>query len=165
MILTSHALVGASLTNLFPNTPVIGFEIAFASHYIIDMIPHTDYDISDFIQHEEKTVKSILKNAAATLHLLFIVADFVVGILLCVLFFVRDEKSLILTLAGIAGGVMPDFLQFLYFKYKRQPWIFIQKIHDKFHFTKELENQKFWGIFFQFALPIFLLTIYFLFKN
>jgi hypothetical protein len=165
MILTSHAIVGASLANVLPNNPVVGFGLAFISHYAIDMIPHTDYDISNFLQHETKTIKSILRNAGAALHLLFIVADFIFAILLCILFFVRDGKSLTITLMGITGGVLPDFLQFLYFKYKKQPWIFFQRIHDKFHFTKELRNQEFWGIFFQFALPVCFLTIYFLVKR
>ncbi len=165
MILTPHAIIGATLTNVIPNEPALGFALAFLSHYALDILPHTDYDISNFLNAETKTVKSIFKNAGAALHLLFIAFDFLLAIFLCVLFFVRDEKSLIITLVGIIGGVLPDFLQFLFYKYKNQPWKFTQKIHDKFHHEAEGEDKRVRGILLQIILPTCFLIVYFLIKK
>jgi hypothetical protein len=165
MILTPHAIVGAALANLFPNDPALGFGLAFASHYVLDMMPHTDYDISGFLDTKNKTVKSIFKETKSALHLLLIVADFIFAIFLCFLIFVRNRQSLILTLVGIIGGLLPDFFQLLYYKFKCQPWTFFQKIHDRLHALIKVKNEKFWGILFQFVVPIFVLVIYFLVKH
>jgi ABC-type enterochelin transport system permease subunit len=166
MILTPHAIVGAALANMFPNEPVLGFGLAFASHYALDMIGHTDYDISNFLDKDTKTVKSIFKSFGAALHFMFIIFDFVAAIFLCFLFFVRDKKSLMITLIGIAGGVLPDLFQFLYYKYKHEPWIFLQKVHDKIHHVFfEDSGNKIFGVFFQFFIPFCFLVIYYFVKN
>jgi len=162
MILTPHAIVGAALANIFPSDPALGFGLAFVSHYVLDMMPHTDYKIDNFVDKETKTVRSIFKSAGSALHLLSIAFDFLIAMFLCVLFFVRDEKSALITLVGIVGGLLPDFFQFLYLKYKNQPWIFLQKVHDKLHF--EIKT-KYLGILVQIFLPILILVIYFLIKK
>jgi hypothetical protein len=162
MILTPHAIVGAALANIFPSDPALGFGLAFISHYVLDMMPHTDYKIDNFVDKETKTVKSIFKSAGSALYLLSIAFDFLIAMFLCVLFFVRDEKSALITLVGIVGGLLPDFFQFLYLKYKNQPWIFLQKVHDKLHF--EIKT-KYLGILVQIFLPILILVVYFLIKK
>ena len=168
MILTPHAIVGAAITNLIPSDPALGFGLAFASHYVLDMLPHTDYDISGFIDDKTKTVKPLFKNTKSALHILFISLDLIVAISICFLIFVRDKQSLYLTLVGIVGCLLPDFFQFLYFKYKNQPWIFYQKIHDKFHHPKivnKTTKEKIIGTSLEIILPIFFIIIYFLLKN
>jgi hypothetical protein len=165
MILTPHAIVGAALANIFPSDPALGFGLAFLSHYVLDVLPHTDYDVSNFMDKDSKTVKSIFKNTGSALHFLFIIIDFVIAIFLCILFFVRDGKSLLLTFIGIIGGLLPDFFQFLYYKYKNQPWIFYQKIHDKLHHTIKTRNEKLLGMLFDLALPICILIFYFFIKT
>ena len=46
MTLTTHAVVGAAIATSMPNHPVIGFTLAFASHFVLDAIPHWDYKLS-----------------------------------------------------------------------------------------------------------------------
>ena len=92
MILTPHAIIGASLVNIFPNDPALGFGLAFFSHYVLDMLPHKDYDIDNFLETETKTVKSIFHNAGAALHLLFISLDFIVAIFY-VFYFLFEMKK------------------------------------------------------------------------
>ncbi len=140
MIIIPHAIIGATLTNSLASNPFLGFGLAFVSHYVLDILPHTEYKISDFLDVKTKSIKSIFNNKAAALHFLFIIADLVVAVLLCVLLFVRDEKSAWMTLLGISAGILPDVFQFLYYKFKTQPWVFLQKIHDKFHF--DIKNKK-----------------------
>jgi hypothetical protein len=45
MILTTHAVVGAALATFLPSHPVIAFAVGFASHFVLDAIPHVDYPI------------------------------------------------------------------------------------------------------------------------
>lgn len=166
MILTPHAIVGTTLANIVPYDPALGFGLAFLSHYALDMLPHTDYDVSGFVDTKTKTVKSIFKETKSAIHLLLIVADFVIAIFLCIFIFVRNRQSLFLTLIGIIGGLLPDIFQFLYYKYNSQPWVFYQKIHNKLHALIKVKNEKFWGIFLQIVIPIsFILIYFFIFHN
>lgn len=45
MILTSHAIVGVAAASVFPSHPILAFSVAIASHYIVDAIPHWEYDL------------------------------------------------------------------------------------------------------------------------
>ena len=164
MILTSHALVGSALSNIVPNNPVIGFGLAFASHYLIDAVPHRDYDIEDFIDDETKTVKSIFHNAKAFLRFMLILGDFVFALFICSLIFVHDEKSLYATMVGVAGGVLPDFLLFLAFKFKKSFWRYFYKVHNFFHSKDRMRDKLVRGISSQILLPVLIILIYILIK-
>lgn len=162
MILTPHAIVGAVITNVLPNDPALGFGLAFASHYVLDILPHTEYSVSNLFDSKSKTLNSVFKNYKVALNILSILIDFIIAIFLCVIIFVRDRRSFLLTFAGIIGGLLPDFLQFMYYKFKGEPWLFYQKIHDKLHKLIKVKNEKFWGTFLQIVIPIFSIVIYFL---
>ena len=165
-----HAVAGAALANMLPNNPFLGFALAFASHYVLDMIPHKDYSIDNFLKKETRTAMSIFQNAGAALHFLFVVFDFILAIFLCFLFFVRDEKSIVITLIGLVGGILPDFFQFMYYKHKHQPWIFLQNIHDRVHhILVKNDDEKslsffIFGIAIQFVLPFVIIITYYLIK-
>jgi hypothetical protein len=45
MILTTHAVVGAAIASFVPSHPATAFALGFASHFILDAIPHVDYPI------------------------------------------------------------------------------------------------------------------------
>lgn len=162
MILTPHAIVGAAIANLVPENPELGFLLAYASHYALDMIPHRDYDIDGFFDEKEKTFRSVLTSARSALKLVMIGSDFFIGAGICILLFVRNRESLIATLAGIAGGVLPDFLQLVYYTFKKHPWTGFQKIHDFFHAKDKMKDKPVRGILVQIFAPIVVLGIYFL---
>lgn len=44
MLYTPHFLTGAAIVKLVPN-PVIGLPLAFASHILLDLTPHNDFDL------------------------------------------------------------------------------------------------------------------------
>ena len=165
MVLTPHSIVGAAIANLIPENPELGFALAYASHYAIDMIPHRDYDIDHFFDKEKKTFKSVFKNAKARFNLLVVGLDFLIGVGICFLLFVRNRQSLILTLVGIVGGVLPDVLQFIYYTFKKQPWIFFQKIHDIFHNQDKMMDRPMKGTLVQIVTILVFLVIYFYFKK
>ncbi len=164
MILTAHTIVGSAVANLVPNSPVLGFVLAYGSHYLIDTIPHRDQYIDPFFDKDWKTYGSIFSNLKSMLGVLLIGGDVLIGIILSFIIFVRGEASLIATIVGIVGGVLPDFLQFLYYKFKKQPWIFTQKIHDFFHSKNEMKDKTFLGILSQATCTFVFIAVYFLFR-
>ncbi len=164
MILTTHAIVGSAVANLVPQNPVLGFILAFASHYLIDTIPHRDYNIDNLVEKDSKSIGAIFKNLKSMLVLLLIGGDFFIGIILSFLIFARGEASLVATLVGIIGGVLPDFLQFLYFKFKKKPWTLTQKFHYFFHSPNEMKDKPFLGILNQIICSGTFIAVYFLFR-
>jgi len=164
MILTSHAIIGSAISNLVPDAPAFGFVLAFAGHYLTDMIPHYDYNIDNFIDHDTKAVNSIFTNVKARLSFLIVVSDFIFALFLTYLIFVRDEKSLYATLAGAIGGVLPDLLQFFCYYFKKWPWTAIQKIHKFFHNKDEMRDRPVRGFVTQIIVVFFVLFVYFLIK-
>ncbi len=163
MILIPHTIVGAAVTNLFPNHPMIGFALALGSHYALDMIPHAEYKLDGFFDENSRTMKSIWNNTKAYFHLFRVALDLLIGIILCAIIFVRGEQSLFLTALGVFAGILPDFFQFLYFKYKKEPWIFLQKVHDFFHNSNK-EQKIFWGSLSQIFSVVCFVAVYFWFR-
>jgi hypothetical protein len=164
MILTPHAIVGAAIANIIPSEPALGFSLAFLSHYVLDTIPHKDYNINSFMNKNTKKVIPIFKNIWSTLSFFAIIFDFIFAIFICTIFFIRDGKSAIITMVGIIGAVLPDLFQYYYYKYKKQPFIFFQKINDRFSYDSD-KASLFWGILSQIILPVIFLTLYFYITN
>lgn len=171
MTLTTHSIVGAAIANLMPANPEFGFALAYASHYLSDMIPHAELvseesiiekDDPNNFSYKAKNLKSIFFDAKSSFGFLIIGIDFLVALALCWLLFVRNRQSLIATIAGVAGGLLPDFLQFLYYKFKKEPWTFFQKIHHFFHSENHMENSPVLGSLPQIFLPILFVIFYFL---
>jgi hypothetical protein len=45
LTLTTHAIVGAAIASVIPAHPFFAIAAAFASHFLLDAIPHWDYPI------------------------------------------------------------------------------------------------------------------------
>src|SRR5260370_42631939 len=45
MILSTPAIVGAAIASFLPSHPTTAFVLGFASHFVLDAIPHWDYPI------------------------------------------------------------------------------------------------------------------------
>ncbi len=159
MVLVTHAIVGAAIANVMPNHPILGFSVAFLSHYLLDAIPHAEYDISGLVDSKNKSLFKL--NKRGMMHIFIIGADFLAGIALSIFFFARNDQRLYITLLGLIGGILPDFLQFIYLKYKRQPWKFFQKLHDFFHAKENLQNRQVMN-FMMHTAPIFLFVLAYL---
>ena len=149
MILTPHTIIGAAIANIFPSNPEIGFVLAFFSHYAMDAIPHNHYKHDSLILKKTESIASIFHNIKAFLQLTLILADFFVGTFIAILIFSRDWNSLFITLLGVLGGVLPDFFQFLYFKFKKEPFISLQKFHGKFEHNPNLDDRPVTGTLIQ----------------
>ncbi len=96
MIATTHALVGAMIASRLQN-PILAPIAGFASHFVLDSIPHWDFGTS--WQTRSKTITGIIA-----------IADTLIGIVGAFLLFSRLVHPWIL-LATIAAAELPDWLE------------------------------------------------------
>jgi hypothetical protein len=138
MILTNHAIVGAALASLVPNAPVAGFAIGFLSHFVLDAIPHWDYDLQSIKEDKNNPLNNEMPlNGKFLKDILKIGLDFFVGLSLSFLIFVVYFKYSILAIfCGVAGAMTPDALQFIYMKWRHEPLISLQRFHLWIHAEK-----------------------------
>jgi hypothetical protein len=161
MTLTTHAVVGAAVAKIIGVNPAFGFLGGMASHYVLDSIIHWDYRLKskcmDFEKPaEEFPVKRIFYDINFFIDLLKVGIDLALGFVLVFLFFPRPDSYMnYILLSGAVGGVLPDLLQFVYFKFKKEPFITFQKIHTWAHSQKKLDNFPVLG----FSLQAFIILI------
>lgn len=168
MILTSHAIIGVAVASAFPTHPIVAFSAALASHYIVDAIPHWEYDLLS----SKKDKNNPLNNDITIGKDFFsdskkVSADILTGIFVSFLFFYFlgfDSVSLLILIAGIVGGTAPDILQFAYFRFRREPFKSLYLFHYFVHSrTEELKKRFIVGIFLNIltVVSIVLLVKYF----
>jgi hypothetical protein len=103
MFISVHASAGALIGQQVKN-PILAFILAFASHFVLDMIPHGDQDwIDEYKDGEQTKVRKIIAIVALD--------GVVLATLLISKFFFIDSFMPSLNIAaGILGGVLPDLL-------------------------------------------------------
>ena len=133
MILATHAIVGATVAQIFPKYPLLGFVTAFLSHFILDAIPHNDYKLKSFVQDESpaKDIKKMdmILGKKFIQDLVKIAFDCMSGFAVALTVFSSSELMMRIAFIGAVGGVLPDALQFAYFKIKKEPLTTLQKFH------------------------------------
>lgn len=152
MTLTAHAIVGAGIAATIPAHPVLGVSLAFASHFLVDAIPHYDYQIRS---------ASINPNLGGPLRFdtpLFIdlgsiALDGLFGLLLAFILFSTPTQWPLVLAAGFAGQ-LPDALQFVYLKSKAEPLVTLQKFHHWIHTKEHLRGHLVFGVISQVAFLI-----------
>src|SRR3989344_1714675 len=168
MILASHAVVGAVLGKLVPQHPIAAFFLGFLSHFVFDSIPHWQYSL-----------KSLSKNVAGDYEMpsgkkfntdmLKVGIDILSGLAIVVWFlkplafgdsglFTLSGVKVFTTgglsvLAGAFGGMLPDGLQFLYFKIKREPFLSLQRFHNWIHAEHDITAVSY-GVVTQIAIVL-----------
>ena len=156
MTLSAHTIIGVAVASLTPNHPEIGFVTAFISHFAIDAIPHWDYTITSDFANPRNTNKSSM-DRKFIFDLVRFSGDILLGLFFCFLFFFQPSH-LGFFVAGVLGGILPDFFQFVYAKFQKQPFIFFQKLHHISH-SKTRITHSFWGPSLQIAFVIIFLSI------
>ena len=133
MILATHAIAGAILANQLPDYPIIGFLIAFGSHFVLDAIPHWDYPILSLQRDSGSELDNKMeKGRNFYLDILRTGADFAFGIAVA-LYILGNWNFPLPVLAGAIGGVLPDALQLAYWKIRTEPLISLQRFHIFIH--------------------------------
>ncbi len=163
MTLTTHGLIGAATASLFPAPYYpLAWSMAFVSHFFADAIPHWDYKTKSFTRNKDPLKNDFVINKKSVVDLTKIGIDFCLGIGLSYLLFPSHLYNPWLIVGGAFFGILPDPLQFAYWKIRREPLTTLQRLHISIHAKKKLEA---WpsGIPIQLAiLAIILLTTFFL---
>jgi len=158
MTLTAHALAGASVAMLLRNNPVAAFFGAFAIHFVADVLPHWDYKIKSLKKNPDNYLENrIVFDTTFLRDLFFTGLDCSLGIVLS--FFVISQIAPVyapIAVLGAIGGVLPDFLQLIYFIFPKSPIIYLQKFHHWVQAENIFEHSPFWGIVSQ---VVFLLIV------
>ncbi len=157
MTLTTHAIAGAAIASLMPAHPYLAISAAFASHFLLDAIPHWDYSIrSDSINPD---VAAAMKFDGALLaDLLTIGADAILGLGLALLLLARPGHFA-LVVCGAGAAILPDALQFAYIRFPREPLVSLQHFHCWMHASRDLRKRPVLGLAAQMGLIFAFLLI------
>src|SRR3989338_4651969 len=125
MMITPHVLVGAALATRISNPFALVF-FAVVSHFVIDMIPHHDYDINPL---KKKFYKIFIDGAIAAASLWYFIAP------------MPFEQQALCALGGFFG-IFPDGLWMLH---RLFGWKFLGpyvNFHYKLHWLLIRDNNK-----------------------
>ena len=152
MTLTTHAIVGAAIVALTPTHPELGLALAFASHFVMDAIPHWSYTVLSDSMNTSGSGKMVF-DKLFLLDVFRIGSDAALGVGLSLLLFANMQNYILIAL-GAMTAILPDALQFVYSKFKHQPLIALQKFHTWIHFGHKIDNPTV-GIFSQILIITF----------
>ena len=162
MTLTTHALVGAAAASLFPQYPVAAFAAGFASHFCIDALPHWDYKLLSQVKDPANPLNQDMPIG----RLLYIDiartgADALLGLVASVMLFSVwiFHAPISIVLIGACAGILPDPLQFLYFKTRSKFLEPLQKFHIWVQKGKSIYPPALLGIGYQAALVLCIVVV------
>lgn len=164
MILATHGIVGGAIGYLIPQNPILSFFLGFLSHFVLDAIPHWHYPVFSVKIDKENPMNNDMEiNKWFIVDLFDIGIDFMVGIAISILVFhpeISPNITMLAILSGAIGAVLPDPLQFLYWKMPNRALTYLQKFHMWIHSATDINDWHFLGITTQtaFATAIIWLT-------
>jgi hypothetical protein len=152
MTIATHAVVAAASAQILSYSPLDAFLLGVFSHFILDAIPHWDYNL-DILSQGFK-MKPIIKDS------LRLALDFLIGFLLIFFFFQWLEPFNFILWSAALGAITPDILHNLENFWKTKTLSLFSKFHHWCHCKKDLNNA-FLGIIIQlFVITVFIyLTI------
>ena len=157
MFMVTHAAVGALLGGAVNNGP-LAFITGFASHFVLDMIPHGDEGMLD---HYKSGRGSRVRRAVA-----YVTVDATVTIFSILTILSNAPASMHTAMKwGIVGGVLPDLMVGLY-EATKSKWLrgytaWHHKNHHriigKYRHGKDIPFK--WGLAYQVLAALLLLKI------
>ena len=157
MTLTAHAIVGAGIVSAMPAHPLLGICVAFASHFVLDAIPHYDYQIRSS-SINPKIGAPMKFDRTLLLDFFSIGSDFVLGVLLALFLFATPATLWLIATAAFAG-TLPDALQFAYILSRREPLVSLQRFHRWTHTRIRLREHPIFGVASQVLFLVVFVTI------
>lgn len=136
MVLSTHAVVGTIVATTFTTNPYLAFCIAFASHFILDPIPHWDYKLHSLQKDTENNINhDMVFGKTFLFDLLRIGTDALIGLIVSIILvlYILKISTLSVILASVIGGILPDPLQFLYWKTRSKLLLPLHKFHVWIH--------------------------------
>jgi len=167
MILSVHAIFGAAVASLVPTHPVEAFTLGFASHFVLDVIPHRDYDLISLEYGSDGKIKPISlleimeRKFKLVRDLCLISFDALLGLILAFMFFFNPIHPVIF-LAGAIGSLIPDGMTFLFLIFKHHSLGLFYRVHSSFFHSKfVLKLNQMTGVIFQYFTITVLIAIIF----
>jgi len=137
MILSTHAIVGGALASLLSSHPVFAVVGGFASHFLIDAIPHWDYPLRAIAIGKGADNRRLRLNSDVLIDLIKIGVDACAGLALALWLFATPGSMWVIALAACAA-MLPDLLQFVHSLYPHQPLRAFQRFHGWIHSKRKL---------------------------
>jgi hypothetical protein len=137
MILSTHAIVGGAIASLFPSHSILVAALSFASHFVIDAIPHWDYPLQSISVKPNANNWALKMNRRLFRDLALIGFDAIGGVALTLLLFASPGTIGVIALGAFAG-MLPDALQVAYSLYPREPLKALQQFHLWIHTKRHL---------------------------
>lgn len=141
---------------LVPRHPVVGLFLAFASHFVLDAIPHWDYHLGSYEYNKKEPLKSVIHlNKKFLGDLVKIGLDGTWGLIFAIILFSGPPAGgWFLIALGAISAMLPDFLQFVYLQIRREPFIILQRLHIWTHSKYKINKLSFTGIIPQIVIII-----------
>lgn len=153
MLETPHVFIGAAIASKIPN-PFIAIPLAFASHFIMEMVPHWNPHLNSETQKYGQPTRRSTVITAIDSTLALASGSFIAYQAL------PDIGQAVLILACCFAAVLPDVLEGPYFFLKmRIAWI---KKWIAFQKSLQSDTTAFWGLLTQFVT---ILVVIFWLKN
>ncbi len=162
MVLSTHAIIGSAMATLMPTFPLTGFVLACVSHFATDAIPHWDYKLRSKNDDESNFLNDDMQASGRDfmIDLAKIGLDLALGFALSILIWGWwFGLPLTIILLGAVGGVLPDFLQFAYFKIRREPLTSLQRFHHWIHAKLRLKGRFVLGPILQALIVIIFIVL------
>jgi hypothetical protein len=155
MILATHAIIGSTIMKLLPSHPVEGLVLAFASHFVLDALPHWEYHLDSYEYNKKEPLKSVIYlNKKFLGDLVKMGLDGTLGLILSVIMFSGGPPAGGWIVLGAISAMLPDFLQFVYLQIRREPFIILQRLHIWTHSKYRIEKFSFAGIIPQIVIIV-----------
>lgn len=161
MTLTTHTVVGAALASAFNLNPAGALVAGFMSHFLLDCLPHWDYELDEAKVDEKNPLNNDIPiNRKAIKDWFRIGLDLLLGPCLVLIFFMANGQTTgIWSLgAGAFGGILPDGLQFIYMKYRHEPFKSFYRFHNLMCSSIKIKNTL-WGPFWQASIILLALIL------
>lgn len=143
MLGTSHLLFGAAIGVVIPN-PYIAFPVGWASHYLMDALPHVDPG-----NFRNPAIAPKMGRDLEGWEMIFAGVDMLIGVTaLFLVWNLRDRSPAVLW--GAIGCITPDLLDNVPWWNKlvwRNPYLHrLALMHKTLHFPSYLDKRKWWGL-------------------
>lgn len=154
MTLTTHAAAATAIGFFLPGPWWLGWSLSFASHFVLDTIPHYDYDEKNdqsgffILKIHDKFKVNLLKVG------LDVIGSYVIPIFLC--YSLGLPYFYILGCATLA--IVPDFLQLVYGLTKLSVLKKLQLFHEWVHSRRRVNNY-WWGWLQQGSIVTFIVIL------
>lgn len=118
MFLTTHAAAGILISHYTKN-PYAVFGLSFASHFVLDFIPHGD----EHLYHDEEWQLLNKFKRPVVINLIDLVG--LVGLIFWAIDHAGDTTSRLMMI-GIIGSILPDFFSYLFpVIHEKMSWLFL----------------------------------------